>query len=158
MDETPRGEPAAEQAPPDPAAPSRLLDELGHLVRAVRHLFGAQWRLFLAELSLARGAVPLLLALGLVATIVGVGLGLTVLALIGVALARWFDSWLWALAVLAVVQAVMLAGAIVLFRRALHWLTLPATRGEFGAMMRSAAAKAHEADAAKTDPARTPPP
>lgn len=157
MDETPRGEPAAE-TPPDPAAPSRLLDELGRLVRAVRHLFGAQWRLFLAELSLARGAVSLLLALGLVATVAGVGLGLTVLALIGVALARWFDSWLWALAVLVLLQGAVLTAAIVLFRRALHWLSLPATRGEFGAMMRSAAAKAREADAATTDPARTPPP
>lgn len=157
MDETPRGEPAAE-TPPDPAASSRLLDELGRLAHAVRHLFGAQWRLFLAELSLARGAVSLLLALGLIATVAGVGLGLTALALIGVALARWFDSWLWALAMLVLLQGVVLTAAIVLFRRALHWLSLPATRGEFGAMMRSAAAKAREADAATTDPARTPPP
>ncbi|HEU4670246.1 MAG TPA: ABC transporter ATP-binding protein [Dyella sp.] len=157
MDETPRGEPAAE-TPPDPATQSRLLDELGRLVHAVRHLFGAQWRLFLAELSLARGAVSLLLALGLVATVAGVGLGLTVLALIGVALARWFHSWPWALVVLVLLQGAVLAGAVVLFRRALRWLSLPATRGEFGAMMRSAAAKAREADAAASDPARTPPP
>lgn len=156
MDENPRGEPAAGSAP-DPAAESRLLDELSRLGRAVKHLFGAHWRLFLAELALARGAVSLLLALGLVATVVGVGFGLTVLALIGVALAKWFGSWLWALAALALLQGFMLLAAIVLFRRALHWLTLPATRGEFGAMMHATAAKARAADAADSDPSRMPP-
>jgi uncharacterized membrane protein YqjE len=156
MDETPRGEPAAGDAP-DPAAESRLLDELSRLGRAIRHLFGAHWRLFVAELALARGAVSLLMALALVATIVGVGLGLTVLALIGVALAKWFGSWLWALAALAALQGVALLVAIMVFRRALHWLTLPATRGEFGAMMRATASEARATDAADSDPPRTPP-
>lgn len=156
MDETPRGEPAAGDAP-DPAAESRLLDELSRLGRAIRHLFGAHWRLFVAELALARGAVSLLMALALVATIVGVGLGLTVLALIGVALAKWFGSWLWALAALAALQGVALLLAIMAFRRALHWLTLPATRGEFGAMMRATASEARATDAADSDPSRTPP-
>lgn len=154
MDERPRGEPAAGEVP-DPAAESRLLDELNRLGRAARHLFGAHWRLFLAELALARGTVSLLLALGLVATVVGVGFGLTVLALIGVLLAKWFGSWLWALAVLALLQGIALWAAIVCFRRALHWLTLPATRGEFGAMMRATAAKA--TDAADSDSSRMPP-
>ena len=52
MDEAPRGGQAADRAP-DPAASPRLLDELGRLAGAVRHLFGAQWRLFVAELALA---------------------------------------------------------------------------------------------------------
>lgn len=123
--------------PPSP----RLLDEFARLGRALRHLGGAHWDLFRAELSLARGAVSLLLAAALAATVVGVGLGLTVLALIGVALAKWFGSWLAALALLAALQAVLLVLAIRLFRRGLHWLSLPATRGEFGAMMRDAAAR-----------------
>jgi len=118
------------------------------LGRALKHLFGAQWRLFRAELSLARGAVSLLFAAALAATVVGVGFGLTVLALIGVALAKWFGSWLWALAVLALLQGVLLVAAIALFRRGLHWLSLPATRGEFGAMMRDAADSARRVDGA----------
>jgi len=156
MDETPRGEPAADPSP-DPATDSRLLDELGRLGRAVRHLFGAQWRLFVAELALARGTVTLLLTLGLVATVIGVGLGLTVLALVGFALARWFGSWLWALVVLSVLQGVALAAVVVLFRRALHWLSLPATRGEFGAMMRTAAAPVLERRSADSDSSQVPP-
>jgi len=122
--------------------PPRLLAELQQLGRALKHLFGAQWKLFLAELGLARGAVSVLFAAGLAATVAGVGLGLTLLALIGLALAHWFGSWLWALLALAVLQALFLAGAVALFRRGLHWLTLPATRSEFGAMIRDAASKA----------------
>ena len=147
MDETPRAQPA-EDAASAGAASSRLLDELRQLGRALKHLFGAQWRLFRAELSLARGAVSMLFAAALAATVVGVGFGLTVLALIGVALAKWFGSWLWALAVLALLQGVLLVVAIALFRRGLHWLSLPATRGEFGAMMRHAADTARLADGA----------
>lgn len=145
MDETPRAQPA-EDAAAAGAASSRLLDELRQLGRALKHLFGAQWRLFRAELSLARGAVTLLFAAALAATVVGVGFGLTVLALIGVALAKWFGSWLWSLAVLALLQGVLLAVAIGLFRRGLHWLSLPATRGEFGAMMRDVADSARRVD------------
>lgn len=161
MDDTPREQPA-DDAAASGAASSRLLDELRQLGGALKHLFGAQWRLFRAELSLARGAVSLLFAVALAATVVGVGFGLTVLALIGVALANWFGSWLWALAVLALLQGVLLVVAIVLFRRGLHWLSLPATRGEFGAMMRDVAGKARRADdataAATVDPTRNAPP
>lgn len=157
MDETPR-EPPADDAAAAGAASSRLLDELRQLGRALKHLFGAQWHLFRAELSLARGAVSLVFAAALAATVVGVGFGLTVLALIGMALAMWFGSWLWALAVLALLQGVLLVVAIVLFRCGLHWLSLPATRGEFGAMMRDAAEAARladgEAPAAADDPTR----
>lgn len=162
MDDTPREPRADDDAAAPGAASSRLLDELRQLGGALRHLFGAQWRLFRAELSLARGAVSLLFAVALAATVVGVGFGLTVLALIGVALAKWFGSWLWALAVLALLQGVLLVVAIVLFRRGLHWLSLPATRGEFGAMMRDVAGKARRADdataAATVDPTRNAPP
>lgn len=157
MDDTPREQPA-DDAAASGAASSRLLDELRQLGGALKYLFGAQWRLFRAELSLARGAVSLLFAVALAATVVGVGFGLTVLALIGVALAKWFGSWLWALAVLALLQGVLLVVAIVLFRRGLHWLSLPATRGEFGAMMRDAADTARLVDgaapAAAVDPTR----
>ena len=150
MDEAPPGGQAADRAP-DPAASPRLLDELGRLAGAIRHLFGAQWRLFVAELALARGAVSWLLALGLVATVLGVGLGLTVLALIGVALARWLDSWLWALALLALLQGMLLAATIIAFRRVLRWLGLPATRGEIGAMMRRRASPPNAPAASDTD-------
>jgi hypothetical protein len=144
MDERPRGErpPESDPATGSASTPPRLLAELQQLGRAVKHLFGAQWTLFVAELALARGAVSLLFAAGLAATVAGVGLGLTVLALIGLALAQWCGSWLWALAALAALQGLFLAGAVALFRRGLHWLTLPATRGEFGAMIRDAASKA----------------
>ncbi len=155
MDDTPR-EPRADDAAAPGAASSRLLDELRQLGGALKHLFGAQWRLFRAELALARGAVSLLFAAALAATVVGVGFGLTVLALIGVALAKWFGSWLWALAVLALLQGVLLVAAIVLFRRGLHWLSLPATRGEFGAMMRDAAGTVRLADGAAPAAAAAP--
>lgn len=163
MDEMPGGEHAQGAATGEPSSPPRLLAELGQLGKALRHLFGAQWDLFVAELSLARGAVSLLFAVALAATVVGVGFGLTVLALVGLALAKWFGSWLWALSALALLQGVLLWLAIMLFRRGLHWLSLPATRGEFGAMMRDAVAKARSADAPASDaPApdltRTPPP
>lgn len=162
MDDTPREPRDAADAAAPGATTARLLDELRQLARALKHLFGAQWRLFLAELSLARGALSLLFAAALAATVVGVGFGLTVLALVGVALAKWFGSWLWALAALALLQGVLLVVAIVLFRRGLHWLSLPATRGEFGAMMRDVAGKARRADdataAVTVDPTRNAPP
>lgn len=152
---------AADSGGAGPAmAPAGLLGEFSQLGRALKHLFGAHWTLFRAELSLARGAVSLLFAAALAATVAGVGLGLTLLALAGVALAKWFGSWLWALALLAVLQGVFLLSAIVLFRRGLHWLSLPATRGEFGAMMKEAAIKVRAVDGAgpaeTADPSRTP--
>ncbi len=137
-----------EATAPDPApSSSGLLAEIGQLGRAVRRLFGAQLHLLAAELGLARSAVSWMLLAGLAATVAGVGLGLTLLGLAGVLLAAWFGSWIWALLVLAVLQVLFLLAAIGLFRRCMHWMSLPATRGEWSAMMRETLHKA-EADAA----------
>ncbi|HTV84956.1 MAG TPA: ABC transporter ATP-binding protein [Dyella sp.] len=130
-------ETSAEQPEPTGhAPPSGLLDDLTRLARAVRDLFGAQLHLLAAELGLARSAVSWLLAAGLAATIAGVGLGLTLLGLIGLLLAKWLSSWILAFAVLAVLEVVWLVGAVVLFRRCMHWMSLPGTRQEWRAIMR----------------------
>lgn len=122
---------------PDPApSPSGLLVEIGQFGRAFKQLFGAQLRLLAAELGLARSAVSWMLLAALAATVAGVGLGLSVLALLGLALAKWLGSWLWALLLLCVLQLLFLAGALVVFRRCMHWISLPATRGEWGGMVR----------------------
>ncbi len=128
------------------------LAELSQLGRALRRLFGAQLQLLAAELGLARSAVSWMLLAGLAATVAGVGLGLSVLAFIGLLLAKWFGSWLLALLALCALQLLFLFGAILLFRRCMHWLSLPATRGEWGAMMRDtvrAADRRVEADGAR---------
>lgn len=138
MDQT-RGDDAS--ASPDetpPPSPPGLLDDVGRLGRAFRKLFGAQLNLLATELGLARVAVHWLLIAGLVATVAAVGLGLTLLGLIGWLLAQWFGSWAWALAALAVVELIFLGGAMLLFRRCMHWMTLPATRREWNAMMQQA--------------------
>ena len=141
--ETPRA------AAPDPLPPSGLLSEVGQFGRAFKALFGAQLHLLGAELGLAREAVSWLLMAGLGATVAGVGLGLSLLAFLGVLLAKWFGSWLFALAVLCVLQVVFLIGAIVLFRRCMHWMSLPATREQWGAMMDDTLRRVgHPADAA----------
>jgi hypothetical protein len=141
-------ESSREATAPD-AAPSSsgLLAEIGQLGRAVRRLFGAQLHLLAAELGLARSAVSWMLLAGLAATVAGVGLGLTLLGLAGVLLAAWFDSWIWALLALAVLQVLFLFAAIGLFRRCMHWMSLPATRSEWSAMMSETLRRA-EADAA----------
>lgn len=123
---------------------SGWLDELGQLGGAVKRLFGAQMHLLAAELGLARSAVSWMLLAGLATTVAGVGLALTLLGLLGVVLASWFGSWIWALLVLAVLQVVFLFGAILLFRRCMHWMSLPATRGEWSAMMRDTLRKAED--------------
>ena len=135
--ETPRESTAPDSAP----SSSGLLDEVGQLGRAVKRMFGAQMILFAAELGLARSAVSWILVGGLAATVAGVGMGLTLLGFIGVALASWWGSWLWALLALFFLQAVFLTGAILLVKRCMHWMTLPATRGELSAMMRDASGK-----------------
>ncbi|WP_049623432.1 hypothetical protein [Frateuria defendens] len=134
--------PSPESAAPPPDAPSGLLAELSQLGHAVKRLFGAQLELLAAELGLARSAVSWILLAALAATVAGVALGLTLLGLAGVLLAQWFGSWGWALAVLAAVEVLCLLGAIVLFRRCMHWMSLPATRGEWSAMMRDTRARA----------------
>jgi uncharacterized membrane protein YqjE len=136
MDQTGRDDAPASPDEPPAATPPGLLEDIGRLGRAFHQLFGAQLRLLAAELGLARTAVHWLLLAGLVAMVAGVGLSLTLLGLIGLLLAQWFDSWTWALGVLALVELGVLVGAIVLFRRFMHWMTLPATRNEWNAMMR----------------------
>ena len=123
-------------------APSGVLAELGQLGSAIKELFDAQSELISAELGLARSALSWMLLAGLAATVAGVGLGLTLLALVGVLLAIWFGSWVWALVALAVLQLLFVLAAIVFFRRCMHWMTLPATRGEWSAMMRDTRARA----------------
>jgi hypothetical protein len=144
---TPPPDPAASKPsssePPAEPAPS-LLAEVGQLGRAVRKLFGAQLHLLATELGLARSAVSWMLVAGLAATVAGVGLGLTLLGLVGVLLAAWFGSWTWALLALALLQALFLLGAILLFRRCMHWMSLPATRSEWNAMMHETLRKADQ--------------
>ncbi len=135
------GESARGAAPTSAPPSSGLLREIGQLGRAVKGLFGAQMDLLAAELGLARSAVSWMLLAGLAATVAGVGFGLTVLGLVGVLLAKWLDSWVWALLALAVLQLLFLLGAIVLFRRCMHWMSLPATRAEWSAMMHDSARK-----------------
>ncbi|TAL89340.1 MAG: ABC transporter ATP-binding protein [Rhodanobacter sp.] len=143
------------EAAPDPApSSSGLLQEIGQLGRAVKRLFGAQMELLAAELGLARSAISWMLLAGLTATVAGVGFGLTVLSLVGVLLVKWLGSWVWALLVLAVLQLLFLLGAIALFRRCMHWMSLPATRGEWSAIMRDAEHKAEAAMAAESVPAQ----
>jgi putative Ca2+/H+ antiporter (TMEM165/GDT1 family) len=149
------GESPRAAAAPDPApSSSGLLAEVGQLARAVKRLFGAQMQLLAAELGLARSAISWLLLAALAATVAGVALGLTLLGLIGVLLAAWFGSWIWALLALALLQMLFLFGAIVLFRRCMHWMSLPATRSEWGAMMRETLDKAEAGDAARQDDAQ----
>ncbi|WP_243040653.1 ABC transporter ATP-binding protein [Dyella sedimenti] len=137
MDQTGRDD--APASPEETAAASPgLLDDIGRLGRAFRQLFGAQLHLLAAELGLARSAVHWLLVAALAATVAAVGLGLTLLGLAGWLLAQWFGSWAWALLGLALLELGFLAGAVVLFRRCMHWMTLPATRREWSAMMREA--------------------
>ena len=133
--------PTGGEAPQQPK-PSNLLDDIGRLGRAFKQLFGAQLALLSAELGLARSAISWMLAAGLAATVAGVGLALTLLGLVGVALAQWFGSWLWALGVLAMLQLVFLLAALWLFRRCMHWMSLPATRGEWRAIVRDTVQRA----------------
>jgi len=154
-----------QQSEPNPgtAAPetaplsSGLLAELGQLGRAVKHLFGAQMHLLAAELGLARSAVSWMLLAGLATTVAGVGLGLSVLAFVGLLLAKWFGSWVLALLGLCFLQLLFLFGSILLFRRCMHWMSFPVTRGEWSGMVRDTMSKAREevdAERIKADVAR----
>ena len=114
-------------------------DDVRKLGVGLKTLFGAQLRLILAELGLARSGITVMLFMGLAAIVFAVALGFTLLALAGWGLAQWFGSWAWALAALAGLQLILLVLAIVLFRRAMHWLTLPASRAELASLARKAA-------------------
>jgi hypothetical protein len=131
-------------APETAPLPSGLFAELGQLGRAVKHLFGAQLHLLAAELGLARTAVSWMLMAGLAAMVAGVGLGLSLLAFIGLLLAKWFGSWVLAMLGLCVIQILFLLGSILLFRRCMHWMSLPVTRGEWRGMVRDTVNKARE--------------
>ncbi|CAM5624817.1 ABC transporter ATP-binding protein [Rhodanobacter lindaniclasticus] len=150
-----QGEATRETAPDSAPSSSGLVDEITRLGAALKRLFGAQKDLLAAELGLARSAVSWMLLAGLAATVAGVGFGLTVLGLLGVLLAQWLGSWVWALLVLAVLQLLFLFAALLLFRRCMHWMTLPATRGQWGAMMR-AGARRIEAEVADEQAASPP--
>jgi Zn-dependent protease with chaperone function len=128
------GQPSAEADAVDPG----ILDEIGRAGRAAKHLFGAQLSLFMAELGLARSAVSWMLLAALAATVAGVGLGLTLMALVGVLLAAWLHSWPLALVILGVLQLLFLVGMIWLFRRCMHWLTLPDSRHAWRETIRQA--------------------
>lgn len=123
---------------PKPAVPS-WLEDVRRLGAGLKELFAAQLKLLSAELGLARSGIVMMLFMGLAAIVFAVALGFTLLALAGWGLAQWFGSWAWALAVLAGIQLLLLVGAILVFRRAMHWLTLPATRSEFATLAREAA-------------------
>src|SRR5690348_14485359 len=122
----------ADTAPPA----SGVLADVAQLGHAAKELFGAQAELLAAEVGLARSALSWMLLAGLAATVAGVGLGLTLLALVGVLLAIWFGSWVWSLVALAALQLLFMLAAILFFRRCMHWMSLPATRNEWSAMMR----------------------
>jgi hypothetical protein len=134
------GQPEPPQGPP----PSGLIHELAQLAQGVRKLFGAQLHLLAAELGLARAAVSWLLVAGLAATVTGVGLGLTLLGLLGLVLAKWLGSWILAFVVLAFLEVVFLVGAIVFFRRCMHWMSLPGTRQEWRAIMHDTLQRAEQ--------------
>ena len=145
MHDSVRDSEAGDAAATAAAPPARgLLEELGRATAAIRKLFGAQLQLLAAELGLARSAVSWMLMAGLGATVAGVGLGLTLLGLVGLLLAKWLGSWIWAFAVLSLLEALSLVGAILLFRRCMHWMTLPASRQEWRAIMRDAVAEAEQ--------------
>ncbi len=120
--------------------------------RALKAVFGAQLALLRAEWALARSAIAWMFVAGLAATVAGVGFALTALALLGLVLATWWGSWLWALIALAALQLAMLGAAVILFRRCMHWLSLPLTRSQWTTLVRlsppapdpSAAAPLHQ--------------
>lgn len=151
-----KGDTTHETAPEPAPSSSGLLSDISRLGVALKRLFGAQRELLAAELGLARSAVSWLLLAGLAATMAGVGFGLTVLGLLGVLLAKWLGSWGWALLVLALLQLLFLLAAMALFRRCMHWISLPATRGQWGEMMREGVRKveAELADESAAAPSR----
>lgn len=147
------GEATPGAAPESASRRSGLLHEIGQVGSAVKRLFGAQMGLLAAELGLARSAVSWMLLAGLAATVAGVGFGLTVLSLIGVLLAKWLGSWVWALLILAVLQLLFLVASIVLVRLFMHWMSFPGTRAEWSAIMRDSTRKVETemADGAAAD-------
>lgn len=114
------------------------IDDVRRLGVGLKNLFGAQLKLALAEIGLARSGIVMMLFMGLAAIVFAVALGFTLLALAGWGLAQWFGSWAWALTALAGIQLILLVLSILVFRRGMHWLTLPATRAEFALLAKEA--------------------
>lgn len=114
------------------------IDDVRRLGAGLKNLFSAQLALAGAEFSLARSGIVMMLFMGLAAIVFAVALGLTLLALAGWGLAQWFGSWAWALTALAGLQLVLLIVAILVFRRGMHWLSLPGTRNELALLAREA--------------------
>jgi hypothetical protein len=133
----------APEIPPTPKEPS-WTSELGALARGIRRVFGSHFKLLGAEIRLAKSGVVVMLLMALAATTFAVALGLTLLALLGYGLAQWFGSWTWALAALALIQLLLLLGAIIVFKRCLSWLGMPATRAELGALVHEATVRGRE--------------
>jgi uncharacterized membrane protein YqjE len=115
------------------------IDDVRRLGVGLKTLFSAQLALAGAEIGLARSGIVMMLFMGLAAIVFAVALGFTLLALAGWGLAQWFGSWAWALTALAGLQVVLLIVAILVFRRGMHWLTLPATRAELATLAKEAA-------------------
>lgn len=126
-----------ESAAPPPAA-TGVLAEVGQLGSAFKRLLGAQWQLLAAEYGLARSALSWILLSGLVAIVSGMGLALGLLALLGLALATWWGSWLWALLGLCALQLLLLLGAAMMIRRCMHWMSLPRSRSQWSTLMQDA--------------------
>ena len=122
---------------PSPPEPSWTA-ELGKLAHGIRQVFGSHFKLFGAEVSLARSGIIMMLFMALAATTFAVALGFTLLALVGWALAQWFGSWAWALGALALIQLLLLLGAITVFKRCMGWLGMPVTRAEVRALVHEA--------------------
>lgn len=144
LDDSPSGRQDADGPAPDGAAEAAAaakpswLDDVRRLGAGLKELFAAQLKLLAAEVGLAWSGIVMMLFMGLAAITFAVALGLTLLALAGWGLAQWFGSWAWALTALAGLQLVLLVGAILAFRRGMHWITLPGTRAEFAALAREA--------------------
>src|ERR1700754_971446 len=146
LEDGPSGQSAVDEPAPGADAPKPAgvkmpawLDDVRKLGLGLKNLFGAQLRLIGAELGLARSGITMMLFMGLAAIVFAVALGFTLLALAGWGLAQWFGSWAWALTALAGLQLILLVVAILVFRRAMHWLTLPASRAELASIAREAA-------------------
>lgn len=143
----------SEQASSDDARPP-WLEDIGEAACAMRELAQAQWQLLGAELRLARSAAWTLLTVMVCTVVFGVALGLTLLALLGIGLAHWLGSWVWALLVLAGLLAVGLGATILLFRRCLHWLSLPGTRAQWHAFAHQSGTTAAASEQSETQTER----
>ncbi|HET8554130.1 MAG TPA: ABC transporter ATP-binding protein [Rhodanobacteraceae bacterium] len=128
------------------------LQDLGKAARAWRDLAQAQWQLLEAELRLARSAARITLLAMLMSAAFAAALALTLLALLGVALSQWLGSWAWALLVLIGLLALGLVGVRMLFRRCLHWMSLPNVRASWRGAMTSSTAEASDAGARAASP------